>query len=112
MSQHGIRQPLPLSPDGNINFPVLGTVHVAGLTRQEIAAKLEDMISKYVDNPLVNVQLLNFKITMMGDVAKPGAYTIKNDRVSIIEAIGLAGDLQLTANRKNILVIRDNNGTK
>ena len=101
-----------VAPDGNINFPVLGTVHVAGLTRQEIAAKLEDMISKYVDNPLVNVQLLNFKITMMGDVSKPGAYTIKNDRVSIIEAIGLAGDLQLTANRKNILVIRDNNGTK
>ena len=101
-----------VDPDGNINFPVLGTVHVAGLTRQEIAAKLEDMISKYVDNPLVNVQLLNFKITMMGDVAKPGAYTIRNDRVSIIEAIGLAGDLQLTANRKNILVIRDNNGTK
>ncbi len=98
--------------DGNINFPVLGTVYVAGLTRQEISTKLERMISKYVDNPLVNVQLLNFKITMLGDISRPGAYTIKNDRVSILEAIGLAGDLQLTANRKNILVIRNNNGTK
>lgn len=96
--------------DGNINFPVLGKVHVAGLTRQEIAEKLEGMISKYVENPLVNVQLLNFKITMMGDVSRPGALAIKNDRVSILDAIGMAGDLQLSANRKNILVIRDNNG--
>lgn len=98
--------------DGNINFPVLGKVHVAGLTRQEIAEKLEGMISKYVENPLVNVQLLNFKITMMGDVSRPGALAIKNDRVSILDAIGMAGDLQLSANRKNILVIRDNNGVK
>ncbi|RHU24798.1 MULTISPECIES: polysaccharide biosynthesis/export family protein [Parabacteroides] len=98
--------------DGNINFPVLGKVHVAGLTRQEVAGKLEEMISKYVENPLVNVQLLNFKITMMGDVSRPGTLAIKNDRVSILDAIGMAGDLQLSANRKNILVIRDNNGVK
>ena len=98
--------------EGNINFPILGKVYVAGLTRQELGKKLEDMISKYVENPLVNVQLLNFKITLMGDVARPGAYTIRNDRISILEAIGLGGDLQLTANRKNILVIRDNNGVK
>jgi polysaccharide export outer membrane protein len=65
-----------------------------------------------VENPLVNVQLLNFKITLMGDISRPGTYTIKNDRISILEAIGLGGDLQLTANRKNILVIRDNNGVK
>lgn len=98
--------------EGNINFPVLGKVHVAGLTRQELAKNMEEMISKYVENPLVNVQLLNFKITMMGDVSRPGSYAIKNDRVSILDAIGMAGDLQLTANRKNILVIRDNNGVK
>lgn len=98
--------------DGNINFPVLGKIHVAGLTRQEIAEKMEEMISKYVENPLVNVQLLNFKITMMGDISRPGALAIKNDRVSILDAIGMAGDLQMTANRKNILLIRDNNGVK
>lgn len=98
--------------EGNINFPILGKVHAAGLTRQELAKNMEEMISKYVENPLVNVQLLNFKITMMGDVSRPGAYTIKNDRISILDAIGMAGDLQLTANRKNLLVIRDNNGVK
>ena len=98
--------------EGNINFPVLGKVHAAGLTRQELAKKMEDLISKYVENPLVNVQLLNFKITLMGDISRPGAYTVKNDRVSILDAIGMGGDLQLTANRKNILVIRDNDGVK
>ena len=98
--------------EGYINFPVLGKVHASGLTRQELANKMEEMISKYVENPLVNVQLLNFKITMMGEVSRPGTLSIKNDRVSILDAIGMAGDLQLTANRKNILVIRDNNGMK
>lgn len=98
--------------EGNINFPILGKVHAAGLTRQELATNMEEMISKYVENPLVNVQLLNFKITMMGDISRPGSYTIKNDRVSILDAIGMAGDLQLTANRTNLLVIRDNNGVK
>lgn len=98
--------------EGNINFPVVGKVRAAGLTRLELAKSLEEKIVQYVENPLVNVQLLNFKITLMGDVSRPGSYTIKNDRVSILDAIGMAGDLQLSANRKNILVIRDNNGTK
>jgi len=98
--------------EGNINFPVLGKIHVLGLTRLELADKLEKMIAEYVEGPLVNVQLLNFRITMMGDVARPGTFTIKNDRLSILEAIGLCGDLQLTANRKNILVIRDTNGKR
>lgn len=98
--------------DGNINFPVVGKVHAAGLTRQELAQSLQEKIVQYVENPLVNVQLLNFKITLMGDVSRPGSYVVKNDRVSILDAIGMAGDLQLSANRKNILVIRDNNGVK
>ena len=101
-----------VDPKGNINFPVLGEIHVAGLTRQELAAKMENMISKYVENPLVNVQLLNFKITMMGEISRPGSFSIKNDRISVLDAIGMAGDLPLTANRKNILVIRDNGGIK
>lgn len=98
--------------DGNINFPVLGKIHVAGLTRQELSEKMNQMISKYVENPLVNVQLLNFKVTMMGELNRPGSYTIKNDRVTILDVIGMAGDLPLTANRKNLLVIREENGKK
>ena len=97
---------------GNIDFPVLGKIHVAGMTRQELATKMQEMISKYVEKPLVNVQLLNFKVTLMGELNRPGSYTIKNDRVTILDVIGMAGDLPLTANRKNILVIRENDGQK
>lgn len=99
--------------NGDIEFPVLGKIHVAGLTRQELAADLQNRISKYVkDKPLVKVELLNFKVTMMGEFNKPGSYSIKNDRVTILDVIGMAGDLPLTANRKNILVIRENEGKK
>lgn len=98
--------------DGNIKFPIIGTVHVAGLSKTEISNKLESLISKYVDKPLVNVQLLNFKVTLMGDFNRPGTYSVKNDRVSILDAIGYAGDLQLTANRTNIMVIRELEGKK
>lgn len=99
--------------NGDIEFPVLGKIHVAGLTRQELATMLQERISKYVkDKPLVKVELLNFKVTMMGEFNKPGSYSIKNDRVTILDVIGMAGDLPLTANRKNILVIRENEGKK
>lgn len=98
--------------NGYIKFPVIGQLHVAGLTKQELSEKLEQEVSKYVKDPLVNVQLLNFKVTVLGDVSRPGTYSIKNDRVSIFELLGMAGDLSLTANRKNVLVLRDNNGKK
>ena len=102
-----------IDKEGNIEFPVLGKIHAEGLTKEELATKLQTMISEYVkDSPLVKVQLLNFKVTMMGEFNRPGSYTIKSDRVSILDVIGMAGDLPLTANRKNILVIRENDGTK
>ena len=61
---------------------------------------------------MVNVQIANFKVTMMGEVSRPGAISVKNDRLSILDAIGQVGDLTINANRKNVLVIRDNNGQK
>lgn len=101
-----------IDKEGYINFPVLGKIKAAGLTKQELATKMEDMISKYVEKPLVNIQLLNFKVTLMGELNRPGSYSVKNDRVTILDVIGMAGDLPLTANRKNILVIRESNGQK
>ena len=98
--------------DGYINFPVLGKIYVAGLTRLQLAEKMEEMISKYVEKPLVNVQILNFKVTVMGEVSRPGPFSIKNDRMTILDALGMAGDLPITANRKNVLVIRENEGQK
>ena len=98
--------------DGNINFPVLGKIHVAGLSKQELCDELQSKLSKYIENPLVNVQITNYRITVMGEVNRPGTFTIKNDRISILDAFGYVGDLAITANRKNILLIRDNDGQK
>lgn len=101
-----------VNQEGDINFPVLGKIHVAGLTKQQLSEKMQEMISPYVKDVLVNVQIVNYKVTMMGEVSRPGAISVKNDRLSILDAIGQVGDLTINANRKNILVIRDNNGEK
>lgn len=85
---------------------------MAGLTKQQLSDKMQEMISPYVKDALVNVQIVNYKVTMMGEVSRPGAISVKNDRLSILDAIGQVGDLTINANRKNILVIRDNNGEK
>lgn len=98
--------------EGTINFPVLGKIEVAGLTKQQLSEKMQEMISPYVKDALVNVQIVNYKITVMGEIARPGTIAVKNDRISILDAIGQSGDLTINANRTNILVIRDNNGEK
>lgn len=98
--------------DGTINFPIIGKVQAAGLSKQELAEKLRVEIDKYASGVNVNVQIVNFKITVMGDVLRPGVVSIKNDRVSVLDVLGSVGDLTINANRKNILVIRDNNGQK
>ncbi|MBR5298452.1 MAG: polysaccharide biosynthesis/export family protein [Parabacteroides sp.] len=98
--------------DGSINFPILGKVQAAGFSKQELAENLRVAIDKYVKGVNVNVQIVNFKVTLMGEVARPGAVAIKNDRVSILDVLGLVGDLTINANRKNILVIRDKDGKK
>ncbi|MDF9830643.1 polysaccharide biosynthesis/export family protein [Parabacteroides sp. PF5-6] len=96
--------------EGYIQFPVLGKVHVQGLTKQELADRLRADISKYIDDPLVKVSLVNFKITALGEVSRPGTLTIRHDRISILDFLGSVGDVTINANRKNILILRDNNG--
>lgn len=96
--------------DGYIDYPVLGRVQVEGLTKHELAEKLRKDISKYIDDPLVKVSLVNFKITVLGEVTRPGSITIRNDRVSILDALGFVGDVTINANRTNVLIVRDNNG--
>ena len=95
-----------------INFPVIGKVKVENFTCLGLAEELQQKISKYVTDPLVNVQITNFKVSVMGEVARPGALTVRNDRMSVLDAIGLVGDLTINANRKNILLIREDNGVK
>jgi polysaccharide export outer membrane protein len=101
-----------IDPNGNINFPVLGFVRVAGLTRLEATVKLQELLSAYVSDPVVNIQIKNFKVSILGEVVRPGSYTMPSDRVSVLEAIAMAGDLKLSGIRQDILLVREQDGKR
>ena len=98
--------------NGNIDFPVLGTIKLAGLNRIQATTLLKDMLKEYIKNPIVVLRIINFKVTILGEVRNPGSFTIPNERITILEAIGLAGDLNIQAKRNNILVVREKKGKK
>ena len=98
--------------EGNIDFPVLGKVHVAGLTRSEIAAKIKGELEgqNLVNDPVVTVEFLNLTVSVLGEVQRPGRFSIDKDRVTILDAISMAGDLTIQGKRENVLVQRDVDG--
>jgi len=98
--------------NGNIEFPVLGTIKMEGLTRSGANNFLKERLLEYVKNPIVNIRLANFTITVLGEVSKPGTYTIQDERVSLTEALGLAGDLTIYGKRDNVFLIRERDGKK
>jgi len=98
--------------DGNIDFPVIGKIKVGGLTRVAAMDLLKTELQAYVNKPTVNIRILNYKVTVLGEVKNPGTFTIPNERVTLPEALGIAGDLLITGVRKNVLVIRDVDGKK
>ena len=98
--------------NGDIQFPVLGKLHVAGLSTQELTKELEVRISKDVENPIVRVQLVNFRINVLGEVKKPGAISVKKERYSILDALADAGDLTEYGERSNVLLIRELDGKR
>ena len=93
--------------DGNIQFPVLGTISVEGLKRQDLSKLLEKKISAYVKNPIVNIRIANFQVTILGEVNRPGTYTSPDEHLTLTKALGLAGDLTIYGKRKNVLLIRE-----
>ena len=93
--------------EGNIEFPVLGTVHVAGLNRKQVSELIEEKVSKYVQNPIVNVRIANFQVTVLGEVNRPGTFSIPDEYLSLNKALGFAGDLTIYGKRKNVLIIRE-----
>jgi polysaccharide export outer membrane protein len=97
---------------GFIEFPLLGNIKISGMTRMEATNILKDKISEYVKDPIVNLKLQNFKVTILGEVSRPGVYQVMNERITLLEALGLAGDMTIFGERKNVLVIRDNDGKK
>lgn len=98
--------------NGFIDFPVLGKLQVDGISRNELAEILKEKLSGYLKNPIVTIQFLNFKVTVLGEVKNPGSYKVNSERVSILDALGMAGDLQINAKRKNVLVMREEGDEK
>lgn len=98
--------------NGNIEFPVLGSIKVGGLNRIQTTLMLKERISEYVKDPIINIRLTNFTVTVIGEVNSPGTYTIEDERISLLEAIGLAGDLTIHGKRENVFLIREDNGVK
>ncbi len=98
--------------DGFIEYPVLGKIKLAGLTRTEATTKLTEMIGNYINEPSIAMKVLNFKITILGEVGKPGTFTVTGERITILEALSLAGDLGIYGKRKNVLIIHDDEGKK
>lgn len=96
---------------GEITFPILGQLKVEGLTTNELKNYLTGKLESQLKDPVVTIRLENFRITVLGEVKNPGAFNVASERISIPEAIGLAGDLTIQGKRKNVLLIRNNNGT-
>ena len=98
--------------NGFINFPVLGRIHLAGLSVNEAIRLMEQLIWETAPSAVINVQIANFKVSIFGEVKLPDSYNIKSSRLSILDLIAMAGDLTIMADRKNIVLLRDNNGEK
>jgi len=101
-----------VSPQGTINFPVLGTVEVEGLTRTSIQEKLQKQIAEYVRDPVVDVRIVNFNVTVLGEVGAPGRVQITDGRVTMPELLAMSGDITYNGKRENIKIIREVNGVK
>ncbi len=101
-----------LDKEGKIEFPLLGTISLSGLTKTQAVAKLKELLKDHVNDAIINFRILNFKITVLGEVQKPGTYPVSSERITLLEAIGMSGDLTIYGNRTNVLLIREKNGTK
>lgn len=98
--------------NGNISYPQLGNIHVAGKTTQELQTYFQKLLSVYIKDPTVKIRLLNFKVTVLGEVNMPGTLTLTEESITLPQAIGLAGDLTIKGQRENVLVIRTLNGVR
>jgi polysaccharide export outer membrane protein len=101
-----------IDANGLVDFPVIGQIKLAGLDRLTATNLLKEKLQMYISNPIVNIRILNFKVTVLGEVKNPGTFNIPNERITLLEALGIAGDINITGVRKNVLVVRDVDGKK
>ena len=100
--------------DGKIDFPVLGVLEVAGLTRWELSEMIKKQLldKQYLTDAVVTVEFMNFKVSVLGEVASPGTYAIQGDKVTVLQAISMARDLTIYGERSNVSVIRERDGER
>ncbi len=97
---------------GMIHFPLLGSIKVTGYTTAALREEIQKKLLFYLKEPIVNIRLVNFKVSVIGDVSNPGVYQIVNEKITIPEVLSMAGDLNVTARRNNIILIREQDGTR
>ena len=100
--------------NGDIDFPILGKIHVEGLTRMQVTELIKQklMSEDLIKDPIVTVQFLNFKVFVMGEVTRPGTFDISGDRITLLEALSMAGDLTIYGRRDRVAVIREKDGKR
>ncbi len=98
--------------NGDIDFPKIGKVKLSGKTRTQAMDFLKSEVSKYIVNPGISMEVRNFRVTVLGEVKTPGTFSVNNDRITILEALGMAGDLTINGVRRNVMVVREQNGKK
>ncbi len=97
---------------GNIQFQGLGIMHVEGLSRSALKDTLEAKLAEYLSHPYCSIRFLNYRFTMLGEIAHPGIFTVPSEHINLLEALGMGGDLTFFGRRDNILVIREYNGKR
>lgn len=103
-----------VNSEGFIQFPVLGNIKAAGLTKIQLEESISKILldSGLLKDPVVSIRFLNFRVTVLGEVNKPSVVTMPNEKLSLLEALGLAGDITIYGNRQNVMVIREENQQK
>lgn len=106
--------PYLVTPDGYIDFPELGMLHVVGMTRSELAAYIKnELISRgLINDPVVTIQYQNYQVSVIGEVSKPGSFSLSSDRITIFDALSMAGDMSIYGRRDNVKVIREEDGVR
>jgi polysaccharide biosynthesis/export protein len=103
-----------VNTEGNIQFPVLGNIKAEGLTKNQLKDKISDSLvkKKLLLDPIVTIRYINFRVTVLGEVNHPTVVTVPNEKISLLEALGLAGDLTIYGRRENVMVIREEKDQK
>lgn len=103
-----------VNSEGNIQFPILGTIKAAGLTQNQLRIQIVKTLAdkKLLLDPIVNIRHLNFRVTVLGEVSNPTVITVPNEKITLLEALGLAGDITIYGKKDNVMVIREEAGQK